>query len=60
MLSFSLSYPDLIKTSLLWGPHSKRGGIVGGKEAQRQGEERITLRKTLSMDIYIFCSDKRS
>jgi hypothetical protein len=23
---------------------------VGGKEAQRQGEERITLRKTLSMD----------
>jgi hypothetical protein len=28
------------------------GGIVGEKEAQRQGEERITLRKTLSMDIY--------
>jgi hypothetical protein len=35
-------------------------GIVGEKEAQRHGEERITLRKTLSMDIYIFCCDKRS
>ncbi len=65
MLSFSISYPDLIKNfPLLYfgGPHSKRGGgggIVGGKEAQRQGEERLTLRKTLSMDtIYLLLLQK--
>jgi hypothetical protein len=34
---FRISYPDLIKTSLL----------CGSKESQRQGEVEITLRKTL-------------
>jgi hypothetical protein len=44
MMSFSSSYPDLIKISLLCGPHLKRGVFFG---AERRPKERVTLWKTL-------------
>jgi hypothetical protein len=52
MLSFSISYPYLIKVSLLCGPRSRRVGIGG----ERRPTDRVTsLRKTLiSPDFYIF------
>jgi hypothetical protein len=31
MMIFSISYPDLIKTSIVCRPHSKKGGIGGEK-----------------------------
>jgi hypothetical protein len=43
MLSFSISYPDLIK--LLYFADLTQRGDRGLKEAQRQGEDRMTLRK---------------
>jgi hypothetical protein len=46
MLSFIISYPDLIKTSLFWGTSLKEG-IGGWKEAQRQGEDRMTIKEKL-------------
>jgi hypothetical protein len=44
VLSFSISYPDLIKFPY-FADHTQRGDR-GRKEAQRQGEDRVTLRKT--------------
>jgi hypothetical protein len=45
MLSFSISYPGLIK--LPYFADLTQRGDRGRKEAQRQGEDRMTLRKTL-------------
>jgi hypothetical protein len=36
MLSFTISYPDLIKLPYFAGPHSFKEGIGGEKEAQRR------------------------
>jgi hypothetical protein len=45
VLSFSISYPDLIK--LPYFVELAPRGDRGSKEAQRQGEDRMTLMKTL-------------
>jgi hypothetical protein len=47
MLSFSISYPDLIKLPYFADltQSKRRQGVK--REAQRQGEDRVTLRKTL-------------
>ncbi len=47
--------PRFNKTSLLCSPHSKRGDR-GWKEAQRQGEDRMTWRKTLIYPWYLLPS----
>jgi hypothetical protein len=51
MLIFSISYPDLIK--LPYFVDLTQRGDRGSKEAQRQGEERITLRKTLMWSLFV-------
>jgi hypothetical protein len=45
MLSFNTSYPDLIK--LPYFADLTQRGDSGRKEAQRQGEDMMTLKKTL-------------
>jgi len=42
MLSFSISYPDLIKFPYVWGPHSKER--MGG---ERRPKNRVSLWRTL-------------
>jgi len=44
--------PKFNKTSLLYGPHSKRG--KGWKKAQKQGEDEMTLIKTLVSEGFFF------
>jgi hypothetical protein len=46
MLNFSISYPDLIKLPY-FADLSLKEGIGGENMPQRQGEDRMTLRKTL-------------
>jgi hypothetical protein len=46
MLSFSISFPDLIKLPYFADLTQKRGWGVK-REDQRQGEDRMTLMKTL-------------
>jgi hypothetical protein len=49
MLSFSISYPGLIK--LPYFADLTQRGDSGWKEAQRQGEDRMTLRKTFMNEV---------
>jgi hypothetical protein len=60
MLSFSISYPDLIKLPYFAdltqrGDRSLKEEIGDEKRAQRQGEDRMTLRKNS-----IYCLSKSS
>jgi hypothetical protein len=59
MLSFSISYWDLIKFPYF--VDTTEGGDRGWKQAQREGEDRVTLRITvmfnqicLSIDVSFF------
>jgi len=49
MLSFSISYPGLIK--LPYFADLTQRGDSGWKEAKRQGEDRMTLRKTFMNEV---------
>jgi len=51
MLSFSILYPDLIKVASFVVDLTQRGDR-GWKEAQREDEDKATLRKTL---LYHWC-----
>jgi hypothetical protein len=54
--SFSISYPDLIK--LPYFAYLTQRGDMGWKEAQRQGEDRMTLKKTLLPNLSLFSSEQ--
>jgi hypothetical protein len=54
ILSCSISYWDLIKTTLLYQYQLKQG-ILGWKEAQRQGDNRVTLWITLISVLLSTC-----
>jgi hypothetical protein len=51
MLSFSISYPNLIE--LPYFADLTQRGDRGWKEAQRQGEDKMTLRKTVSFSNFL-------
>jgi len=58
MLSFSISYPDLIEFP--YYAVLTQGGDRGWKEAQRECEDRMTLRKTLPRTTFneAFCMSR--
>jgi hypothetical protein len=49
MLSFHISYPDLIKVHY-FADHRKRG--FGGERRAKDGEERVTLQKPLMAVVH--------
>jgi len=59
-VSFSISYWDLINIYIyIYLADTTERGDKGWKQAQRQGEERVTLRrKTLNICIYTMFHDK--